>query len=496
LRGEVPMQSSLAIRFDYGWIVPWVTHQPSGISAIAGPDSLQFRSWVEHQGENYQTVGRFVVKEGQKIPFALAWNPSTKPPPPGLDAEAAIREADAWWKNWSQRCRGQLVGPAGDDPGNGTDIVVRSLLTLEALTYAPTGGIVAAATTSLPEKIGGVRNWDYRFCWLRDATFTLLALVNAGYLEEAREWRQWLLRAVAGRPEHLQIMYGLGGERRLTELELDWLDGYEGSKPVRVGNAASSQFQLDVYGEVADAFFQAHEHGLVPLDDSWRLNQALLAYLETVWQQPDDGIWEVRGARQQFTHSKVMAWVAFDRAIRASEKWNMPTDHLDHWKQIRQTIHREVCAQGFDQNANSFVQSYGSSHLDASLLMIPLVGFLPADDPRMLGTVNAIQKQLMDNGFVHRYQTDSEIEGLPAGEGVFLPCTFWLADNLALQGRRDEAREIFDRAVGVCNDVGLLAEEYDPVANRQLGNFPQAFSHVCLVNTAHNLARLDEKSQR
>ena len=342
---------------------------------------------------------------------------------------------------------------------------------------------------SLPEKIGGVRNWDYRFCWLRDATFTLLALLNAGYLDEARDWRHWLLRAVAGRPENLQIMYGLAGERRLTEFELDWLPGYEGSKPVRVGNAASGQFQLDVYGEVADALYQAHRHGLSDLDDAWRMGQVILKFLEHAWKEPDEGIWEVRGERRHFTHSKVMAWVAFDRASRRSSSSAMPTTASNGGRSTRDEIHREVCAKGFDSKLNAFVQSYGSPHLDASLLMIPLVGFLPADDPRMRGTVAAIEERLMRDDFVQRYDSSHEVDGLPPGEGAFLPCTFWLADNLALQGRRDEARAIYERLLDIRNDVGLLAEEYDPVAKRQLGNFPQAFSHVCLVNTARNLAQ-------
>jgi GH15 family glucan-1,4-alpha-glucosidase len=479
LRGEVPMRSGLVIRFDYGWIVPWVTRQESGVSAIAGPDKLRLRSWIEHRGEGFTTVADFTVKEGQKVPFTLAWHPSTEPPPPGLDAEGVIRDTDAWWRAWSGRCDGRSCAE---------EAVVRSLLTLKALTYAPTGGILAAVTTSLPEKIGGVRNWDYRFCWLRDATFTLLALINAGYLDEARDWRQWLLRAAAGRPENLQIMYGLAGERRLTEFELDWLDGYEGSKPVRVGNAASGQFQLDVYGEVADALYQAYRHGLGQLDDAWRLSRVLLRFLDKAWKQPDEGIWEVRGPRRHFTHSKVMAWVAFDRVVRAVEQLGYPDDHLDRWCAARDAIHQEVCAKGFDPALHSFVQSYGSPHLDASLLMIPLVGFLPADDPRVLGTVAAIQQRLMHRGFVLRYDSASDIDGLPPGEGAFLPCTFWLADNLALQGRRAEAREIYDRLLAIRNDVGLLAEEYDPEAGRQLGNYPQAFSHVCLVNTARNLA--------
>ncbi len=479
LRGEVPMRSELIIRFDHGWIVPWVTHHEGSVSAIAGPDMLRLRSWVEHHGEHSATIGDFTVKEGQRIPFTLAWHPATAPTPAGLDAMGVVRDADAWWCAWSSRCQGEAF--------TRDEAVVRSLLTLKALTYGPTGGIVAAPTTSLPEKIGGVRNWDYRFCWLRDATFTLMALIDAGYIDEARDWREWLLRAAAGRPEHLQIMYGLAGERRLTELELDWLEGYEGSTPVRIGNAASGQFQLDVHGEVAHAFYQAHLHGLSSLDDAWRLSQALLEFLETAWKEPDDGIWEVRGDRRHFTHSKVMAWVSFDRAVRAVEEFGYSADHLDRWKATRDAIHREVCEKGFDSNLNAFVQSYGSPHVDASLLMIPLVGFLPADDPRMKGTVVAIQERLDHDGFIRRYNSDSDVDGLPTGEGAFLPCTFWLADNLALQGRRDEAREIYDRLLAIRNDVGLLAEEYDPVAKRQLGNFPQAFSHVCLVNTARTL---------
>jgi len=479
VRGEVPVRSEVVIRFDYGWIVPWVRGHGFETSAIAGPDMLRLRSWAEHKGEGMTSVAEFTVKEGQKVPFTLTWHPSTEPAPSGLDAVEAIGDAEEWWRAWSDR--GKLDG--GD-----REAVLRSLITLKGLTYAPTGGIVAAVTTSLPEQIGGVRNWDYRFCWLRDATFTLLAFINAGYLDEARAWRDWLLRAVAGRPEHIQIMYGLGGERRLTELELDWLPGYEGSKPVRAGNAASGQFQLDVFGEVSDALHQAHRSGLAPLDDGWRLGQVLLKHLDGVWTEPDEGIWEVRGGRKHFTHSKVMAWVAFDRAVKAVEQFGYASGDVDGWRATRDAIHAQVCREGFDTGLNAFVQSFGERHLDASLLMIPLVGFLPATDPRMRGTVEAIQARLMDRGFVRRYDSGSAVDGLPPGEGVFLPCTFWLADNLALQGRRDEARAVFDRLLSLRNDVGLLAEEYDPGAGRQLGNFPQAFTHVCLVGTARNLA--------
>jgi len=480
LRGEVPVRSELTIRFDYGWIVPWVRRHEWGTSAIAGPDMMRLRSWEEHRGEGLSTVAEFTVKEGQKVPFTLAWHPSTEPPPAGLDAEGAIRDAGAWWREWSGRCQ-NLNGDR--------EAVIRSLITLKGLTYAPTGGIVAAATTSLPEKLGGVRNWDYRFCWLRDATFTLMSMIGAGYLDEARAWREWLLRAVAGSPEHIQIMYGVAGERRLTEIEFPWLPGYEGSKPVRAGNAASGQFQLDVFGEVFDALYQADRHGLAPLDDGWKMGRVLLEHLASVWAEPDEGIWEVRGGRKHFTHSKVMAWVAFDRGIKSVEHYHMPYPGLDRWRSIRDAIHAEVCLKGFDPGQNAFVQSYGSQSLDASVLMIPLVGFLPADDPRMRGTVEAIRTRLMDRGFVKRYDSGSNVDGLPPGEGVFLPCTFWFADNLAMLGRHDEANEIFDRLLSIRNDVGLLAEEYDLDAGRQLGNFPQAFSHVCLVNTARNLAR-------
>jgi GH15 family glucan-1,4-alpha-glucosidase len=483
------MRSEMVVRFDYGWIVPWVRRCDGGVSAIAGPDMLQFRPGVEHHGERLTTVSEFTVSEGQRVPFTLAWHPSHELPPPGMDAEAAVSTADNWWREWSSRCTFQ--GPEAD-----REAVVRSLITLKALTFAPTGGILAAATTSLPEEIGSVRNWDYRFCWLRDATLTLLALINSGYLDEARDWRGWLLRAVAGSPEHLQIMYGLAGERRLDELVLDWLSGYEGSRPVRVGNAASRQFQLDVFGEVMDAMYQAYHSGLAPLDDGWRMATSLFDHLETVWNEPDEGIWEVRGPRQHFTHSKVMAWVAFDRAVKAVEVHGQLSDHVDRWRATRDAIHADVCSQGFDARRNTFVQAYGSTHLDASLLLIPLVGFLPANDPRVVGTTAAIARELNQNGFVCRYDTDSTIDGLPPGEGAFLPCTFWLADNLALQGRRDEARALFDRLLAVRNDVGLLSEEFDPVANRLLGNFPQAFSHVSLVGSACNLARQAAADQR
>jgi GH15 family glucan-1,4-alpha-glucosidase len=445
---------------------------------------LRLRSGVDHHGEGLSTVAEFTAKEDQTISFTLAWHPSTEPAPPALDAGWVVSDAETWWRDWSSRAT-RLDGEADAD----RDAVLRSLITLKALTYVPTGGIVAAATTSLPEKIGGVRNWDYRLCWLRDATFTLLAMLGAGYIDEAKSWRDWLLRAAAGRPENLQIMYGLAGERRLTEIELSWLPGYEGSRPVRAGNAASRQFQLDVFGELFDALHQARVQGMASVPDGWGMSRVILDHLSTIWKEPDEGIWEVRGPRRHFTHSKVMAWVAFDRAVKDVERFGLTADDADAWRAARDEIHAQVCSEGFDAGRNTFVQSYGSKHLDASLLMIPLVGFLPATDPRVVGTVEAVCRELTDRGFVRRYDSGENVDGLPPGEGAFLPCTFWLADNLALQGRRDEAREVYDRLLAIRNDVGLLSEEYDPAANRLLGNFPQAFSHVCLVNTARNLAR-------
>jgi GH15 family glucan-1,4-alpha-glucosidase len=477
-RGSVRMRMELIIRFDYGAIVPWVQRIDGGISAIAGPDRLLLITHVPVHGSGYSTVADFVVSAGQRETFTLLWHPSHEEMPPPIDATWAILETERWWTEWSARCTYR---------GEWRDAVLRSLITLKALTYAPTGGIVAAPTTSLPEQLGGVRNWDYRFCWLRDATFTLLSLLNTGYLEEARAWRSWLLRAVAGRPAETHIMYGLGGERRLPELELGWLPGYEGARPVRIGNAASRQFQLDVYGEVMDALYQGRLAGLEPHPDGWASGRTLVEFVESAWQRPDEGIWEVRGPRRHFTHSKVMAWVAVDRGIKAIERLGLEGP-LERWRHVRDAIHAEVCREGFNADKGCFVQSYGASDLDASLLMIPLVGFLPANDPRMRGTVSAIQRELMEDGFVARYIPVPSIDGLPAGEGAFLPCTFWLADNLLLQGRQDEARAIFERLLSLCNDVGLLAEEYDVKERRLVGNFPQAFSHIGLINTALNLS--------
>ena len=485
VRGKVEMSSELVIRFDYGSTIPWVRRIADGRIAVAGPDALCFRTPVENRGENMRTIGEFTVRKGDRVPFVLTWYPSNERPPRAIDAEHALRETLDYWEDWADRCTYR---------GKWQEEVYHSLIVLKALTYAPTGGIVAAPTTSLPEKIGGERNWDYRFCWLRDATLTLLAFINAGYLEEARAWRVWLLRAAAGDPSALQIMYGVAGERRLGEYTVDWLPGYEGSKPVRVGNAASQQFQLDVYGEVMDAMHQGRAHDLERSSAAWSLQRRMLGYLENARKEPDDGIWEVRGPRRHFTHSKVMAWVAFDRGVQAVERFGR-AGPVERWRELRAEVHREVCELGFDVDLNSFTQSYGSKRLDASLLVIPLVGFLPADDARMIGTVAAIQRDLMRDGFVYRYSHDEEtrsVDGLPPGEGAFLPCTFWLADNLALQGRLDEAEEIFQGLLDLRTDLGLLAEEWDPDARRQLGNFPQAFTHVSLVNAAFNLDRLAE----
>ncbi len=480
VEGTVPMEMRLSIRFDYGSIIPWVRRREDGILAIAGPDALFLATPVELVGENFHTVAEFDVREGDRVPFVLTWYPSNEPPPDRIDPEQALVDTESFWREWVTDCV---------HVGRFREPLVRSLVTLKALTYAPTGGIVAAATTSLPEALGGVRNWDYRYCWLRDATLTLLALVRAGYEDEARAWRDWLLRAIAGRPEEVQIMYGIAGERRLTELELEWLPGYEGSAPVRIGNAASRQRQLDVYGEVMDALYHARVAGLEPSDEAWALTRKLLQWLEEGWREPDEGIWEVRGPRRHFTHSKVMAWVAFDRAVRSVEEDGLQGP-VDRWRALRDEIHDEVCRDGFSEKLGAFTQSYGLDRLDASLLMIPLVGFLPADDERVVGTVAAIERDLVEDGFVARYRADEEntdVDGLPPGEGTFLPCSFWLAQVYALQGRLDEAERLFQRLLGLRNDLGLLSEEYDVEAGRLVGNFPQAFTHLTLVDAALTL---------
>jgi GH15 family glucan-1,4-alpha-glucosidase len=479
IRGRVPMHMDLTLRFDYGDTVPWVRRIDGTLRAIAGPDGVTLRTPVETKGRDLATMADFTIGPGERVPFVLSWHPSHLEPPRAIEAAVALTDTEAWWRNWSGSC-------TYDGPWR--EAVMRSLITLKALTYQPTGGIVAAPTTSLPEAIGGVRNWDYRYCWVRDATFTLYALAHGGYREEAGRWRDWLLRAVAGDASQIQILYGLGGERRITEMELGWLPGYEGSKPVRIGNAAVGQLQLDVFGELMDALYAAYQVGLPPERAAWSLQRHLVGYLETIWSKPDDGIWEVRGGRRQFTHSKVMAWVALDRAIKVIEEVGLEGP-LDRWKKVRQEIHDEVCANGYDADRGAFVQSYGSKALDASLLMIPLVGFLPPTDPRVRGTIEAIEKDLMRDGFLLRYDSAAnDADGLPPGEGAFLPCTFWLADAYAQGGRMDEARALFERLLAVRNDVGLLAEEYETKAGRMVGNFPQAFSHVAVVNTASNLA--------
>jgi GH15 family glucan-1,4-alpha-glucosidase len=481
LRGRVAMRTEFILRFDYGAVVPWVERLPEGgLSAIGGPERAVLRTPAPLRGEDFKTVGEFAVGAGEMIPFVLSYAPSHQPLPPPVDPGRALHDTEAFWRQWSNRCA---------SAGPWTDVVRRSLVVLKGLTYAQTGGIVAAATTSLPEQLGGVRNWDYRYCWLRDATFTLLALMHAGYYDEARRWRDWLFRAVAGSPDQLQIMYGLGGERRLTEWEVPWLPGFEESRPVRIGNAAVNQTQLDVYGEVLDALYHAQSHGLPPNQHGDAIGRVSLRHLAKIWDQPDEGIWEVRGPPQHFTHSKVMVWVAFDRMVKMLEQRGSAGRTLPRWRQTRDRIHEDVCNKAFDTDLGSFVQAYGSKALDASLLLLPLVGFLPPTDPRIVGTVRAIERRLLVDGFVSRYDTGEVTDGLPPGEGAFLACSFWLADNFILQGRIGEARELFERLLALQNDVGLLAEEYDPRLGRQLGNFPQAFSHVALVNTAFNLTR-------
>jgi GH15 family glucan-1,4-alpha-glucosidase len=480
IRGKVEMRSELVVRFDYGHIVPWVRRIDHARVAVAGPDGLCFRTDARTRGENLRTISTFTVEAGERVPFVLTWFPSHGDLPTTTDPEQALVETDEFWRSWVGACE-------ADIPDEWRAVILRSLVVLKALVYEPTGGIVAAPTTSLPEWIGGVRNWDYRYCWLRDATLTLLAFLHADYEEEARAWRTWLVRAVAGDPSDIQVMYGVAGERRLTELELPWLAGYEGSAPVRIGNAASEQLQIDVFGEVVDALYQARVHGLEFQKNPWDLQKVLMDHLEKIWREPDEGIWEIRGERRHFVHSKVMAWVAFDRAVRSVEE-HAVDGPVEHWRELRDEIHANVCAKGFDEELGSFVQSYGSKELDASLLLIPLVGFLPASDPKVRGTVDAIEKNLVVDGLVLRYRTqESDVDGLPPGEGVFLPCSFWLVDCLELLGRSDEAVALFDRLVGLANDVGLLAEEYDPRSKRQLGNFPQAFTHLALVNSAFNV---------
>ncbi|HEX3904548.1 MAG TPA: glycoside hydrolase family 15 protein [Polyangia bacterium] len=479
VEGSVEMHVDLVVRFDLGRVIPWVRKRGDALVLTAGPDALCLRGDIEVHGENLSTVGDFTVRAGERRSMVLTWFPSHHGLPRRLDPEAALTETERWWRDWSARCK--YAGPW-------RDAVVTSLRVLKALTYGPTGGIVAAPTTSLPEWPGGARNWDYRYCWLRDATLTLYAFMLGGYEDEAKEWREWLLRAAAGDPRGLQIMYGVAGERRLTEYEAPWLSGFEASRPVRIGNAAHEQLQLDVFGEVMDALFQARRLGVPPDPWSWSLEKTLLEFLEQRWKEPDQGIWEVRGPRRHFTHSKVMAWVAFDRAIKSIEGFALEGP-LERWRAVRDQIHAEVCAHGYDRERETFTQSYGATEVDASLLLIPLVGFLPAKDPRIATTVRAIERELLVDGFVRRYRTGGAVtvDGLAPGEGAFLPCSFWLVDVYVQLDRWDEASALFERLLGLCNDVGLLSEEYEPRAKRLLGNFPQAFTHLSLVNTAYNL---------
>ena len=483
MTGNVRMRLDLVLRPGYGTTIPWVRHIPNGIEAIAGPERFRLTSTpaaVLH-GEGLRTVSEFTVSAGERVPFVFDWSASNLERVPCVEPEEALKLADEFWLEWSARAK--VDGPYAA-------VIKRSLITLKALTYAPTGGMVAAPTTSLPEWIGSVRNWDYRYCWVRDATLTLYAMLSAGYTEEARSWRDWLLRAAAGAPSQLQILYGIGGERRLVEVELPWLAGYEASSPVRIGNKASEQLQLDVYGELMDTLHLCGEAGLTNNDADWALQRALVSHLETAWTQPDSGIWEVRGPRRHFVHSKMMCWLAFDRAVKSIEKWGVPGP-LERWRAARDAVHADICTNGFDASLDSFVQYYGSKELDASLLLMVMVGFLPLDDPRLLGTVAAVERLLMNEGFVHRYVTNQHVDGLPEGEGVFLACSFWLADAYVLLGRTDDARALFERLIGLTNDLGLLSEEYDPQGKRMLGNFPQALSHVALVNTALNLTRAE-----
>jgi GH15 family glucan-1,4-alpha-glucosidase len=476
--GTVRMEMILTLRFDYGRTVPWVTHLPAGgMIAVAGPNAAMLRTDAPIRGDKLSTVADFTIGPGERQKFVLTWFPSHEPAPSFLLDESALERTQLFWEKWSAQCtyRGKWREP-----------VMRALITLKALTYRPTGGIVAAGTTSLPEFIGGVRNWDYRYCWLRDATFTLYSFMKAGYTAEAEAWSNWLLRAVAGDPNQLQIMYGVAGERSLPEIELKHLAGYENSRPVRVGNAAAEQFQLDVYGEVMDALHVARTVGLKTDENSWRLQRHIVEFVMQHWSEPDEGIWEIRGPRQHFVHSKVMAWVAVDRAVKAVEQFGLP-GAVETWRKVRDEIHRDICTRGFDTGRDTFLQCYGGDSLDASLLMIPLVGFLPPSDPRVVSTVAAVARELTDDGLVKRYRTKSGVDGLPPGEGTFLPCSFWMADCLWLTGQKSKAVAYFEKLLQLRNDLGLIAEEYDPTAGRQLGNVPQAFTLVCLINTAENL---------
>jgi GH15 family glucan-1,4-alpha-glucosidase len=485
--GEVRMRGQLVVRFGYGSIVPWVSRLPDRtLRMIAGPDMLLFHAPIEMRGKNMRTVSEFTVKAGDKVPIVMTYTPSHFEAPPPVDPWKALEVTEKFWTDWVGK--GTITGPHAD-------AVNRSLITLKALTFAPTGGIVAAPTTSLPEQLGGERNWDYRFCWLRDATLTLLALMNSGYYDEARAWRDWLLRAVAGSPNQIQIMYGIAGERRLTEWEVSWLPGYENAKPVRIGNAAHSQVQLDVYGEMMDALHQARRGHLDGVKAGWDVQLAILAHLETIWRKPDEGIWEVRGEREHFTHSKVMAWVAFDRMIKSVQKFELPGP-VDRWRAVRKAIHDDVCAKGFDRDLGSFVRAYGSKELDASLLLLGAVGFLPHDDPRIVGTVQAVEKALLVDGFLQRYDTARADDGLPAGEGAFLACSFWLVDAYVMCGKRNKAEKLFEHLLNLRNDLGLLSEEYDPRSRRLIGNFPQAFSHIALIDSAANLTRSEKPAEQ
>jgi len=487
VRGRVKMKMLLVLRFDYGSVVPWVRRMDGHLEAVAGPNAVSFWSGVETCGEDLTTVAEFEVGEGESVAFELVWHPSHEPTESRGDVAQLIEQTGQWWREWSSHSH--VDGEWGD-------VIERSLITLKALTYAPTGGVIAAATTSLPEQLGGVRNWDYRFCWLRDATFTFYALVNGGHRDEAHAWHDWLLRAVAGDPSKLQIMYGAAGERRLDEYEIPWLPGYEGSSPVRIGNAAHGQFQLDVYGEVIASMHHARQIGIETQPHAWAVQRAILEYLEKAWHEPDEGIWEVRGPRRHFTHSKLMAWVAFDRAVKAVEQHGCEGT-AERWRELRDHIHQEICERGYNRQKAAFVQEYDGEQLDASLLMLPIVGFLPPDDERVRGTIAAIERELLVDGFVLRYRSSecSDVDGLPPGEGAFLLCTFWLADNYVLMGRKGEARAVFERLLAIRNDLGLLAEQYDPRAKRMLGNFPQAFSHVGLANTARNLTAKNGPTQ-